>query len=42
VNPVVPTWPDTTRIEHTRQRYDQTHDVREQGLSIRAIAAIWT
>jgi len=38
VDPVVPPWPDTARIEHTRQRYDQTHDLREQGLSMRAIA----
>ena len=38
VDPVVPTWPDTARIGHTRQRYDQTHDLRDQGLSMRAIA----
>ena len=38
VGSVVPKWPDTVRIEHTRQRYDQTHDLREQGLSMRAIA----
>jgi len=37
-DPVVPQWPDTARIEHTRQRYDQTHDLRDQGLSMRAIA----
>jgi len=38
VDPVVPRWPDTVRIEHTRQRYDRTHDLRDQGLSMRAIA----
>ena len=38
VDPVVPQWPSTVRIEHTRQRYDQTHDLLKQGLSIRAIA----
>ncbi|HZM67217.1 MAG TPA: ISL3 family transposase [Nakamurella sp.] len=38
VDLVVPPWPDTLRIEHTRQRYDQTHDLRDQGLSMRAIA----
>src|SRR5664280_156970 len=31
-------WPDTTRIAHTRQRHQRTHDLREQGLSMRAIA----
>ena len=31
-------WPDTVRVAHTRQRYDQTHDLRDQGLSMRAIA----
>jgi len=36
--PVVPQWPSTMRIEHTRQRYDQTHELRERGLSMRAIA----
>jgi hypothetical protein len=36
---VVPFWPpDTVRVEHTRQRYDQTHELRERGLSMRAIA----
>ena len=29
-------WPDTTRVANTRQRYQRTHDLREQGL--RAIA----
>jgi transposase len=38
VESVVPKWPDTVRIEHTRQRYDQTHELRERGLSMRAIA----
>ena len=38
LDPVVPLWPDTVRIGHTRQRYDQTHDLLEQGLSMRAIA----
>ena len=38
MGPVVPKWPDTVRIEHTRQRYDQTHELRERGLSMRAIA----
>ena len=38
VDPVVPQWPDTARIGHTPQRYDQIHDLREQGLSMRAIA----
>jgi len=37
-DPVVPSWPDTARIEHTRQRHQRTHDLREQGLSMRAIA----
>jgi len=37
VDPVVPQWPSTVRIEHTRQRYDQTHDLLKQGLSMRAI-----
>ena len=37
-DPVVPQWPSTVRIEHTRQRYDETHDLREHGLSMRAIA----
>ena len=37
VGPVVPQWPDTVRIEHTRQRYDRTHDLLKQGLSMRAI-----
>ncbi|HEY5114482.1 MAG TPA: transposase, partial [Nakamurella sp.] len=37
-DPVVPQWPSTVRIEHTRQRYDQTHDLLKQGLSMRAIA----
>jgi hypothetical protein len=38
-NLVVPLWPpDTVRVEHTRQRYDQTHELRERGLSMRAIA----
>jgi len=31
-------WPDTTRVANTRQRYQQVHDLREQGLSMRAIA----
>ena len=26
------------RVEHTRQRYDQIHELRERGLSMRAIA----
>jgi hypothetical protein len=39
MNLVVPLWPpDTVRVEHTRQRYDQTHELRERGLSMRAIA----
>jgi hypothetical protein len=38
VDLVVPLWPDTVRVEHTRQRYDQTHERRERGLSMRAIA----
>jgi len=37
-DPVVPQWPSTVRIEHTRQRYDQTHDLLKQCLSMRAIA----
>ena len=37
-DPVVPRWPDTARVEHTRQRYDHTHELRERGLSMRAIA----
>jgi len=42
-NLIVPLWPpDTVRVEHTRQRYDQTHELRERGLSMRAIAANWT
>jgi hypothetical protein len=35
---VVPLWPDTVRIENTRQRYDHTHELRARGLSMRAIA----
>jgi len=31
-------WPDTTRVANTRQRYQQLHDLREQGLSMRMIA----
>jgi len=31
-------WPDTLRVAHTRQRHQRTHDLREQGLSMRAIA----
>ena len=31
-------WPDTVRVAHTRQRHQRTHDLREQGLSMRAIA----
>jgi len=38
VDPGLPPWPDTVRIEHTRQRYDQTHELLERGLSMRAIA----
>src|SRR5664280_1790175 len=38
VDLVVPPWPDTLRIEHTRQRYDQPHDLLKKGLSMRAIA----
>ena len=30
--------PDTVRVQHTRQRHQRTHDLREQGLSMRAIA----
>jgi transposase len=35
---VAPLWPETTRTSHTRQRYDQTHELRKHGLSMRAIA----
>ena len=31
-------WPDTVRVANTRQRYQQLHDLRERGLSMRAIA----
>jgi Transposase/zinc-finger of transposase IS204/IS1001/IS1096/IS1165 len=31
-------WPDTVRVANTRQRHQRTHDLREQGLSMRAIA----
>jgi len=31
-------WPDTVRVAHTRQRHQRTHDLRDQGLSMRAIA----
>ena len=31
-------WPDTVRVANTRQRYQQLHDLRELGLSMRAIA----
>ena len=31
-------WPDTTLAANTRRRYQQVHDLREQGLSMRAIA----
>jgi hypothetical protein len=30
-------WPATTRIAHTRQRYEQTHELRQHGLSMWAI-----
>ena len=30
-------WPDTPRIENTRQRYDRTRGLRDQGLSMGAI-----
>ena len=36
--PGVPRWPDSVRVEHTRQRYDHCHELRERGLSMRAIA----
>ena len=26
---VVPLWPGTVRVEHTRQRYDQTHELHQ-------------
>jgi hypothetical protein len=38
VGSVVPKWPATVRVEHTRQRYDQTHELRERGMAMRAIA----
>jgi transposase len=38
VDTVAPSWPDTARIGHARQRYDRTHHLREQDLSMRAIA----
>ena len=31
-------WPASVRVEHTRQRYDQTHELHGRGLSMRAIA----
>jgi transposase len=31
-------WPDTTLAANTRRRYQQVHDLREQGLSMRAVA----
>lgn len=31
-------WPDTTLAVNTRRRYQQVHDLRELGLSMRAIA----
>jgi len=31
-------WPATTRVANTRQRYQQVHELREQGLSMRTIA----
>jgi transposase len=31
-------WPDTVRVTNTRRRYQQIDDLREQGLSMRAIA----
>ena len=31
VSPVVLHWPDTAWIEHTRQRYRRTHDLRDQA-----------
>jgi len=31
-------WPDTVRVANTRQRYQQVRDLREQGLSMGAIA----
>jgi transposase len=35
----VPRWPTAAvRVQHTRQRYDHCHELRERGLSMRAIA----
>jgi len=31
-------WPDTVRVANTRQRYQQLNELREQGLSMQAIA----
>ena len=31
-------WPDTVRVANTRRRYQQIDDLRERGLSMRAIA----
>ena len=31
-------WPDSVRVANTRRRYQQVHDLRERGLSMRAIA----
>jgi transposase len=38
VDQVVPGWPASVRVEHTRQRYDQIHELRGRGLSMRVIA----
>ena len=38
VDPGESLWPDTTRVRNTRLRYEQTRELRERGLSMRAIA----
>jgi len=38
LDPGVLRWPDTVRVENTRQRYEQAHELRERGLSMRTIA----
>ena len=35
---VVKSWPATVRVEHTRQRHAQIHEVSNQGLSMDALA----
>jgi hypothetical protein len=35
LDPMAPLWPETTRVVHTRQRYDQIHELRKHAPSMR-------